>query len=248
MRTLGIDLSTADKQTGICGIDWTRMPAVVEIVTKPATDALLLTRIVEADRVGIDVPLGWPDEFVDFVSAHHRGAALPECTRPALRLRETDRFVYERTKLRPLSVSADRIGATAMRAASLLATLAKGGEAVDRAGGCRVVEVYPAAALKVWGFASSGYKQTRGRQTRCKLVADLAVRTANWLDLPTAAHAACENSDDVLDALVAALVARAVACGLREPIPEYAMDRARREGWIALPLPDSLEKLAAPGG
>ena len=46
------------------------------------------------------------------------------------------------------------------------------------------------------------------------------------------------------DALVGALVARASALGLSEPIPAEALGVARREGWIALPLVGSLSQLS----
>ena len=49
----------------------------------------------------------------------------------------------ERTGLTPLSVAADRIGLTAMRAAGTLSRLAAEGRPVDRAGNGIVVEVYP---------------------------------------------------------------------------------------------------------
>ncbi|MEO6713138.1 MAG: DUF429 domain-containing protein [Mycobacteriales bacterium] len=72
--------------------------------------------------------------------------------------RETDRAVHQAVGLWPLSVAADRIGLAAMRAAGLLADLADAGRAVDRAGTGVVVEVYPAASLKVWGLPHKGYK------------------------------------------------------------------------------------------
>ena len=54
----------------------------------------------------------------------------------------------------------------------------------------------------------------------------------------------CLASDDAFDALVAALVARAVAAGLVEPIPGEERAAARKEGWIAVPREGSLERLA----
>jgi hypothetical protein len=50
----------------------------------------------------------------------------------------------------PLSVSTDRIAYPAMRIARLLGAVA--GEPVDRTGAGRIVEGYPAAALRVWGL------------------------------------------------------------------------------------------------
>jgi hypothetical protein len=54
----------------------------------------------------------------------------------------------------PLSVATNRIGLAATRCAGLLARLAADGRPVDRAGTGVVVEVYPAAALKLAGGLS----------------------------------------------------------------------------------------------
>ena len=58
----------------------------------------------------------------------------------------------------PLSVSSDRIAMPTTRAVRLLAETAASGETIDRSGGGRFVEVYPAAALSVWRFPSRGDK------------------------------------------------------------------------------------------
>src|SRR5262249_19256695 len=69
-----------------------------------------------------------------------------------LQFRATDRFVYERTKRWPLSVSSDRIAIPAMRAAALFTRLAEKADSVARDGSGKVVEVYPAVALRIWGL------------------------------------------------------------------------------------------------
>jgi len=142
-------------------------------------------------------------------------------------------------------VSADRIAVPAMRAAQLFSMLAERGEPVDRSGSGRVVEVYPAAALAIWGFNAVRYKRKKGHAARCVLLAELVARTTGWLDFGKDVEAACQASDDVLDAVVASLVARAAARELCEAIPLDARDRARREGWIALPIEGSLPHLVA---
>jgi hypothetical protein len=215
-----------------------------DVVTERAAGALLLTLIAAADKVGIDVPLGWPDEFVRFVSAHQRGAPVSIVDRAVLRPRKTDRFVEAHTKRWPLSVSADRIAVPAMRAAQLLAALAERGEPADRSGSGRVVEVYPATALVVWNFKATGYKRQKGHAARCALLANLAAQTAGWLVLSPPVEAACQASDDVLDAIIASLVAPAAARGLSEPISPADRERAQREGWIALPIAGRLAGLA----
>ena len=144
----------------------------------------------------------------------------------------------------PLSVSSDLIAVPAMRAVRLLAEVAAAGEAIDRSGSGRFVEVYPAAALHVWGFPSRGYKRTKGAEVRARLVSDLAQRTADWLTLSEQDWARCTASDDMLDALVAALVARAASKGRCKPIPPSDRELAKEEGWIALPRTGSLGQLA----
>jgi hypothetical protein len=49
--------------------------------------------------------------------------------------------------------------------------------------------------------------------------------------------------DNALDALLAALVARAAALDLCEPVPADMVAMAQKEGWIALPKRESLQAL-----
>jgi len=244
--TLGIDLASRPERTAVCAIEWTPTRARVVDVACDQDDAALLERIVGADKAGLDVPFGWPEAFVERVARFHAGGEWAEATVAALRFRETDRVVAARTGRWPLSVSSDLIGVPAFRAARLLSRLAATGHAVDRRGGGRLVEVYPAAALRLWGFASTGYKRREGRAGLAALLGELRRRTCGWLDLDPATRRLCGASDDALDALVAALVARAAALGLCEPPPPEHAARAAREGWVALPADDALDRLAGP--
>ena len=145
----------------------------------------------------------------------------------------TDEAVRDAIGRWPLSVAADRIGHTAMRAAALLARLADDGHAVDRRGAGVVVEVYPAASLHTWGLPYRGYKGPQNLSHLAELV-DRLTTAAPWLDL--GAHATlCRASDHAVDAVIAALTARAASQGLAtQPGPDQA-EAARTEGWIALP-------------
>jgi hypothetical protein len=115
---------------------------------------------------------------------------------------------------------------------------------VDRGGEGKLLEVYPAGALLRWGLPARGYKGEEGQPARRQLVGHL-IEAAPWL----AAHrAALAESDHALDALLAALVARAAAEALTDPAPPEHAERARREGWIHLPKRDSLRLLLRPQG
>ncbi len=244
MVTLGVDLASQPKRTTTCLIRWELGSAHVESLSRGATDADLHALFGRADKVGIDAPFGWPAPFTRAVAAYSAETVWPSADVPHLRFRRTDELAKEKLGRWPLSVSTDLIAVTAMRAVRLLAEAAATGEIIDRSGGDRFVEVYPAAALHVWGFPSRGYKRAKGAEVRARLVGDLAKRTAGWLMLSEADWAGCTASDDVLDALVAALVARAAAIGRCEPIPPADQELAREEGWIALPRRGSLAQLA----
>ncbi|WP_432548001.1 DUF429 domain-containing protein [Kineococcus sp. SYSU DK004] len=243
MITVGVDLATQPARTGLAVVEWSPGRARVAHLALGATDADVVAAAgAPADKVGIDCPLGWPDEFTAFVAAHTAGrlaqhvdtgpGADGEELRRRVAYRHTDR-VLRRAGYVPLSVSTDRIGLTAVRAAVLLERLAAAGVPVDRSGTGVVAEVYPAASLHRWGLAHRGYKGREGASARAALVAGLLARTP-WLDVG-AHRALCEASDDALDALVAALAARAAALGRCASPAPGEVERARREGWIVLP-------------
>lgn len=205
-------------------------------------DDTLLAETRAAELIGIDCAFGWPADFVDFVARQASGARLTSDDtgdlgwRRRLAYRETDRFVVERTGARPLSVATDRLGMTALRCAVLLDRLAGDGRVVERSGEhpSAVVEVYPAMALRVWGLARPGYKLTT--DARSALIADLC-RAAPWLQLG-AHEALMRASADALDAVLAAVVALAHRLGASIPPAVHQRERARVEGWVAIPTID----------
>ncbi|MEV4096830.1 DUF429 domain-containing protein [Streptosporangium saharense] len=239
MLTVGVDLAAEAVRTAVALLDWSGEGARVREVVVGADDDLIVETLMDADKAGVDCPFGWPDRFVDFVTAHRNGhvevpaGVAGRTWRGDLVHRVTDRVVIELTGQRPLSVSADRIGHTAMRCAALLAELARRGRPVGRAGDGVVVEVYPAASLRCWGLTSNGYKRSANLGTLGLLVDELQA-AAPWLDLG-AHEGLCRGSDDATDAVVAALTARAAALGrVTAPSREQVLT-ARSEGWIALP-------------
>jgi len=246
MRTLGIDLAAQAKDTAACVVEWQAGRASVVSVDSRLGDPELLELIGGANKVGIDAPFGWPDEFVRAVAGHHGMKPWPGVNAPddnafrsRLSFRETDRHVWP--VRHPLSVSTDKIGVTAMRCAGLLEKI--GG--VDRAGSGKVVEVYPAAALERWGQRSSRYKAKHAASALPEMVRSLREALPA---LGLSPHARLlERSDHAFDALVSSLAARAAALGFTEEPDESQRSRARREGWIHLPLRGSLPLLASAG-
>jgi predicted nuclease with RNAse H fold len=131
-----------------------------------------------------------------------------------------------------------------MRAAGILSRLAAEGRPVDRAGNGIVVEVYPAASLRCWGLPFRAYKGGKRRGAREALIGALLERTP-WLDLGAYVDL-CADSDDALDAVIAALTSRAAALSKTStPDEAHLLQQARREGWIVLPEAP-LESLVAP--
>ena len=116
MRTLGIDLAAQPANTSACASTGDRAGPIVSELRSGWTTQALLEAIERADKVGIDAPFGWPDEFVDAVVAHRNGAGWPgreedqDLYRFHLSFRATDRRLIERGARRPLSVSTDLIG------------------------------------------------------------------------------------------------------------------------------------------
>ena len=247
VRTLGIDLSANPAKTGACEVDWDT--GAVTFLDRPTTDEQLVEAAQRADMTAIDVPLGWPDGFIDAVVAHRDrtgwppiGTASPEDRIP-LRYRTTD-LLTRTGGSQPLSVSSDLIGVAAMRGARIQHLLETVGVPVDRSGVTgRVIEAYPAAALRVWGLSSSKYKGT----TNAEACRNLAVELTGRCGPLSPAAAACLDGcdDDGLDGFVCALVARAALAGnTTRPAPEH-FEVARREGWIHVPTVD-LESITGP--
>lgn len=257
MRTLGVDLSASPKKTAACVVEWKAEAVKVETPVLGLEDPELLELMVGADWIGIDAPFGWPSDFLEAVMRWAETGMWPQFDRGRLRYRETDLFVQQAARL-PLSVSSDRIAVTAMRCASLLTALGErrfgAGGRIDRRGHNAVVEVYPGAALPLWSDEAAdlrldpqGYKGARGTPKREALL-DVLRRAAPWLGLDEPTRALCVKSDDALDALICALIARAAAVGrtVEPETPEQA-ERAEIEGWIHLPEVGSLT-LLPPGG
>jgi hypothetical protein len=87
------------------------------------------------------------------------------------------------------------------------------------------------------GYKGSGQAAAQRRE---RLLARLGAGISDVVDLDGVADE-CARSDDALDAVVCALIARAAEVG--ELLEVDDPDVASREGWIRLPRPGSLAKL-----
>lgn len=207
-------------------------------------DPEIVDLMLSADKVGLDAPLGWPDDFVAAIDRHHRQASdseLPE--RRMLTLRQTDRELQDATGRRPLSVSTDLIGVVALRGIGLQDRLASKGEPVDRSGRGRVCEVYPAAALESWGVDARGYKAAGGAKRLPEILSQL-IDGLGGGELDPDDISNLEADHNQLDAFICALAARAAALGKSSGPTDEALPRAEREGWIHVP-DAALESLLA---
>ncbi|HYO85305.1 MAG TPA: DUF429 domain-containing protein [Dermatophilaceae bacterium] len=236
MLTVGVDLAADPARTAACVIDWAigRIEAI-----SPVSDEQILELATTARVVGVDVPLGWPDDFVRAISAHHQQrpwpalAASTSIGRESLRYRRTD-VLLRHAAHHPLSVSTDLIGVVALRAARLQHLLAAAGLTVDRSGITGViVETYPAAALSGWRLPSRGYKGAKNRAGLASIVALVLDEAGPLRPAATSALAGC--SDHILDAFICAVVAAAARLGITALPGPQDQENARCEGWIHVP-------------
>jgi len=233
--------------TAACIMSWGEGSGTIESLRLGVSDAEIVRMMGDVDKVGIDVPIGWPKAFVEALAQWSGEGSWPadylHSNIEGYRYRRTDLHTWRTVGgPPPLSVSTDRIGIPAMRAAALLSRLSP---PVVRSGSGAVVEVYPAAALRIWDLPSSKYKNSENSMGLEALVGKF-VAAAGWLTISIGQRIQCQASDDVFDALIAACVARAAALGLVRSIPTEEAEAARREGWIALPTKDSLDQLGGP--
>ena len=246
-KTLGVDLASQPADTAVCLIEWVGGGGrILDRESRALTDDVLGELLADPSitRVGIDAPFGWPTEFVEAVASFNSEGEWPTADVKRLEFRETDLRVAEVTGRQPLSVTTDWLVWAAWRCARLL-TAAPDWGPTDRRGDGRFVEVYPAAALQRWGLNPHDWSEDPGsykgtgedrRRRRERIVEQLAELC------PSLSFEGQEerfvDSDDELDALIAALVARLAETGRLEPVPDEAEPLVLQEGWIRLPAAD----------
>lgn len=260
--TLGVDLAAQSRKTAGCVIEWDeRGHGYVHCPTDRYGDDDLLAKLIDTEYIShaaIDAPFGWPALFIETIANYRDAGVWPDpynsdASVRNLRLRATDRAIHQRLGLTPLSVSTDRIGIVAMHCARLLAAVHQElGEPVDRSGQGRILEAYPAAALRSWQISPGTsedpgtYKgDSEAARTRREWVLEQINRhTSAWLEINPKVNVVCIDSDDCLDALICALIARAADRDQLESIDDPD-GLASSEGWIRVPKPESLAHLGA---
>lgn len=247
MLIAGLDLSAEPKGTALSVLEVSRGGVNLKSLELGLRDAQIVTASMGVEKLGIDCALGWPIEFIDFLQQQ----ASPNLQaqkfegsielRRALAYRETDRMVRKVTGRWPLSVSTDRLGMAAIRCSGLLSALGATGANTSRAGDGLVVEVYPAASMRIWQLDSAGYRNNV--DVRARLLGDLCA-AAPWLEVAENEELLVE-SHDAFDSLIAALATLAVSVGHGTRPPEHMLERARVEGWVHLPSASLAEVFAA---
>lgn len=235
-HTWGLDMSTNPAKTAAVRLAWTDGRATVDRVVHPLPAVKIPDLIADHhhDWWAVDVPFGWPDAFVDLMHQRHHQPLAPHAVPPntdwetwrraTVARRATDQFLVEDLGQRPLPASFDKLGATAAAWSLIEGRLAATGITIDRSGATgTIIETYPKAALVAWGDT-----------TRGKITLDGLQRLFPYLD--ATAHPTAMANDDVRDALICALVARARALDLTDLPGDHQLDRARREGWIHVTL------------
>ena len=224
MKALGIDLSSTEKCTSVCLIEYAGSLGRCSLPREQCSDGEIDTLTKDSDAVGIDAPLGWPDKFTKAVSEWSLDNWNTEI-RDELRFRLTDRIVRERIGKWPLSVSSDLIALPAMRAMALL----RRSNVQDKSGGDKgFYEVYPAGSLRIWGIYESGYKKSM--EVRRRMLSALRINFP-LLEIPEE----YANTDDNLDSLVAAITVEQAARGITIAPTASQLGLAMNEGWIHLP-------------
>lgn len=151
-------MSTDLASVGVASLEWrVGQPASLEIhkVSRslPLFELLLTALSDPHSNVAVDVPFGWPEGFAQFLASHSSGpAVLPkpvgQSAWSALASRETDRQVRTALGIQGLSVSFDKLGATAAMWSDIESRLLElEGHRLDRSGMTgRIVETWPRAA------------------------------------------------------------------------------------------------------
>ena len=140
MLTAGVDLAAEPRGTALALVEWSTDRARLLRLEVGVADEPIVEIARTVEKIGVDCALGWPHEFVEFLVDHANLDGRRKSFdggmdwRRRLAYRETDRDVRTQTGRWPLSVSTDRLGLTAMRAAGLMSRMSDAGLDVNRSG------------------------------------------------------------------------------------------------------------------
>ncbi len=237
LQILGIDAAVDPRNNGLAIAEYTNNRCKVRSLQtghRGESIAHQILELIDAScplLVAIDAPLGWPTALTQALHGHAAGRQL-DGDPNELFARTTDRFVREKTGLKPLDVGADRIARTAAAALKLIASLrartkqalpllrspaaaAKGG----------LIEVYPAATLKQRALPFRQYKKPDATEIRMQIAASVAEE----LDIQPVTNQ-CVDSDHCLDAVLCVLGATDFLAGRCAGPAEHV--HFQQEGWI----------------
>ncbi|MBY0549274.1 MAG: DUF429 domain-containing protein [Candidatus Obscuribacterales bacterium] len=246
LQVAGIDWGTKPKKQWTVKLSVDQHNGCVSVHTDAAkenAEAVCTNR--ELQVVGVDVPFGWPIDFVELVQSWNMAGingSLSVAEDDGYRYRKTDNVVDEELRKRPLSVTSDLIAAS-MRAWLRLcsSTKTRGSLSpqirVDRTEFMPnlpvLIEVYPAATLRAfashsnndirWRTLIAGYKgkdSTEATSLRKELLAILG-EMFQISNIPISSMA---ESADETDAFIAAITALIFAFDQTENKPEVFRD------------------------
>jgi hypothetical protein len=70
----GVDLAAEPKGTALAVIDWSADAAELVELNLNVDDAAIVLAAGQVEKLGIDCALGWPVDFVDFLTGANRSA------------------------------------------------------------------------------------------------------------------------------------------------------------------------------
>ena len=235
---IGLDASTDPKKVGLVAAVAGDNDVRIENFVKPNSWGEIqnfVARYVEAGPtlVAIDAPLGWPRALGPLLAKHVAGAPLAGEPNEIFK-RATDRYIDANVGQPTMSVGSDKIARTAACVMNFLdrvrvdtgfeVPLLWSPGAIQKTG---VIEVYPAATLKRYGWIHTGYK--RGSK-RAVIRVELVKLLSRVADVPYELQKLAEKNDDALDGIVCAL-AGVDFIRARVDMPSD-LELAKREGWI----------------
>jgi hypothetical protein len=245
VHVIGVDWAASDETK--CGLALAELHddgalVVLELLTgREAPEKRSAPQIIAWLRrhpdalLAIDAPLGWPARLADGVAAHVAGEPLGlMADASAFFTRATDRFIQQQLRKSPLEVGADRIARTAFSALCLIRELRDATglplPMAWEAGERGVLEVYPAATLKVLapGTKVPPYKKPEQHDARRSITTLLA----DHVRFDDAQRQRAIGSDHLLDAILCTLAGADFTSRRAMSPPADHRDLARREGWI----------------